>query len=225
MFKAIFAIAGLILLALSVHLFVHTNSVSSEGTAEALQLDNTQIVMPSSFSDLKLLTYQNASAILDETEQTQIEQLSQRGKPPLSPIVSWKSTVANRVMSEGDSQDLRVDFSNNENKEVESEVIVHFNSDEFIINPEGKTRKVKVPPSGTASVAWIIKPQKLGMFTILIEGPFKQESIGIKVKNVYGLSLQTSKILAYLGTIFGSLITSPFLIQLWNKYIIKKTDA
>lgn len=134
--------------------------------------------------------------------------------PCINPLPNIE--LANRSMSESESQVLRVRLSNMGTQTCVAEVTL--NAPDFDIGSAPVTRRVNVPPgSASAQVLWVISPKKLGTFEILVEAGGDSDVIGVTVVNVFGLSPWQVQLFSFLSALLGPMLTIPWWYEQWGK--------
>ena len=126
-------------------------------------------------------------------------------------------SVPDRVMTEKESQSLRVVVANTTNTGV-CNTTVGLAALDFDINPAATARPVTLEP-GTPPVTlvWILGPRELGAFEIAVTAGNQTQVIGIVVTNVLGLTAAQVLILSYISSFLGPMLTAPWWYEQWQK--------
>jgi hypothetical protein len=127
-----------------------------------------------------------------------------QGAPPCK----WEVTKPERLMSENKTQALYINTTNP--GETECESILFLRAPGFDVSPMKEAQNIKLPPSGTGSISWIISPKKVGTYEIAVTDEVDTKIFGLTVNNMFGLNALQAKILSFLGTLFGPMLTVPW---------------
>lgn len=132
-------------------------------------------------------------------------------------------SIPKRVMSESESQALAVILSNNGALE-ECEADVNLNAPNFTFSPPESKRTIRIPRGKrTATIAWILNPQKLGTFQVAVEANRQVHTVGIKVTNLFGLSAWQVQLISYIATFLGPMLTATWWYEKWRERKIRKS--
>lgn len=127
-------------------------------------------------------------------------------------------SLPNRVMTEKESQSLRVVLSNLDNPGT-CHTTVRLAALDFDFDPPATERPVTLEPDGTpVTVVWILKPEETGAFEIAVSAGNTTEVLGIVVTNVLGLTAVQVQILSYISSILGPMLTAPWWYEQWQKW-------
>jgi hypothetical protein len=136
-----------------------------------------------------------------------------------------EATVADRVMSERESQALNIVLVN-ENSPNPCETTVTLAAPNFDVSPPESNRPVSVPPgSQELTLNWILSPRRTGTYVISISTPTEAITLGITVTTVLGLTAAQAQLLSALSTILGPMLTAPWWYEQWQKRKKEKTAA
>jgi hypothetical protein len=172
------------------------------------------------------LLYYIQSSIINGAEKAYA--LDHTPLPPLPapcPYALLDVNVANRVMSEDDTQALTVVVQNNcPGKELT--VAVTLNAPEFNFSPNESIRTITIPTSeDSIRFNWILIPIKIGTFAVsLSTNQYETVTVGITVTNTFGLSLWQTQLLSYIGTFFGPALTFAWWYDRWKERKQRKID-
>lgn len=135
-------------------------------------------------------------------------------------------TLSQRVMTEKESQALRVVLANL-NGPGTCHTAIRLAALNFDIAPAATERVVALEPGGhPVTIVWILKPQEAGSFEIAVTAGNQTEVLGIVVTNVLGLTAVQIQILSYISSFLGPMLTAPWWIEQWQKrQRRKKIDA
>lgn len=138
-------------------------------------------------------------------------------------------TLAQRVMSESDTQLLSVFLTNHATTATCDESISIY-APELSFSPDGSLEQhLIVPPGQRRPLSWVVAPTRPGTFTIYVEiMPFGAgQAVGLTVTNVFGLTIWQAQALSYvsgfLGTFFGPLLSFTWWYRVWKRRKKKKT--
>lgn len=135
--------------------------------------------------------------------------------------------VDKRFLSKHETVLLTVNFSRNnptesDNASEESSVgacstSVSLRSGKFETQRK-KSQTVWVVPGEGKTLIWQLFPQEIGSSKIIVEG----EAIGMRIKelkvnNLLGFTATQARAISVAGGIFGTLLTSPWLHEVWKK--------
>lgn len=87
----------------------------------------------------------------------------------------------------------------------------------FTTTPAETTRLVTIPAGGEVDVAWIISPQEIGTFELVIIVDERSETVGITVTNTLGFTAAQVQILSLIGTFLGPILTAPWWYDRWKE--------
>lgn len=131
-------------------------------------------------------------------------------------------TLTKRVMTEKESQTLRVVLSNPNGGGV-CNTAVRLAALDFELAPPATERVVTLEPGGNpVTLLWVLKPKETGSFEIAVSAGNMVEVLGIVVTNVLGLTAVQVQILSYISSFLGPMLTAPWWIEQWEKR--KKTQ-
>lgn len=122
-------------------------------------------------------------------------------------------SVDRQVMTENESQALTVLLSS----DVACEAVVSLLSTNFDLSPASKQQVVRLAPNTQGLVTWVISPQKLGTFAIVLQVGSLQESVGMTVTNVLGFSAAQVQVFSIISAVFGPVLTVPWWVEQWQK--------
>jgi hypothetical protein len=135
-------------------------------------------------------------------------------------------SVPNRVMTEKESQTLRVVLSNFDNPGT-CDTTVGLAALDFDIAPASTARVVALEPGqNPVTLLWVLKPREIGAFEIAITAGNRTQVIGIVVTNVLGFTAVQVQILSYVSSFLGPMLTAPWWYERWEKRKkVKKDEA
>lgn len=82
----------------------------------------------------------------------------------------------------------------------------------------GKSQTIEVAPGKGETLIWQLFPQEVGSSKIIIEGEAIGKSIKeLKVNNLLGFTATQARAISIAGSIFGTLLTSPWLHEFLKK--------
>jgi hypothetical protein len=126
-------------------------------------------------------------------------------------------SIPNRVMTENESQTLRVVVANIDNPGVCNTTVVLAALD-FDIAPASTARNVSLEQGQEpVTLLWVLKPRELGAFEIAVTAGNQTQVIGIVVTNVLGLTAAQVEILSYISSFLGPMLTAPWWYEQWEK--------
>jgi hypothetical protein len=126
-------------------------------------------------------------------------------------------SVPNRVMTEKESQTLRVVVSNIDNPGT-CNTVVGLAALDFDIAPASTAREVALEPGREpVTLLWILKPREIGAFEIAVTAGNQTQVIGIVVTNVLGFTAAQVQILSYISSFLGPMLTAPWWYEQWEK--------
>lgn len=152
---------------------------------------------------------------------------------------SWSLDISQRAISENDTLPLNFVLSN-QNSSRECTVTISLNAPGFDASPSTFTIPVNIPPHTTIKhILWFLTPKRAGQLYVdaNLEAPSKttistdsvgetqaitylldEKTIGITVRNVFGVSPTIASWVSLLWSIFGAAILSAvFSYKLWYK--------
>jgi hypothetical protein len=128
-----------------------------------------------------------------------------------------EATVADRVISERESQALNVVLVNETDPQA-CNVMVALAAPDFNISPPESNRPISVPPGGEAvTLNWILSPRRTGTYVVSVSTATQAITLGITVTTVLGFTAAQAQILSYLATFLGPMLTAPWWYEQWQK--------
>jgi len=126
------------------------------------------------------------------------------------------------TISESDSLAVTVHLSNNDNRTCTGGVVL--NAPNFDVSPARTTLRLELSPGhNTSSAVWILTPKKAGLFPITVSSggytAFNTVS-EVNVTDILGLTPTQAKILSYVGTFGGAMLTAPW----WYEQLTKRRN-
>jgi hypothetical protein len=126
-------------------------------------------------------------------------------------------SVPNRVMTEKESQTLRVVVAN-VNNPTACNTTVGLAALDFDFAPPTTARPVSLEQDqNPVTLSWILKPKEIGAFEIAVTAGNQTQVIGIVVTNVLGLTAVQVQILSYISSFLGPMLTVPWWYEQWEK--------
>ena len=126
-------------------------------------------------------------------------------------------SVPNRVMTEKESQSLRVVVANTTNPGV-CNTTIGLAALDFDISPTATARPVTLEPGAPpVTLIWILRPRELGAFEIAITAGNQAQVVGVVVTNVLGFTALQVQILSYISSFLGPMLTAPWWYEQWQK--------
>lgn len=123
--------------------------------------------------------------------------------------------MAQRVLSENNSQTIVVNATNATDTECQSQLTLL--APGFDVSPRKESQTVTAKSKGQGSVAWIVIPQKSGAFDIAVSDGLNTQTLGITVTNILGLTATQAQLCSILGTLFGPMLSIPWWVDRWQK--------
>lgn len=130
-------------------------------------------------------------------------------------------SIDRQVMTENESQAITVFLSS----DVACEARVSMLNTNFDLSPEIKQQSVRLAPNTQGLVSWVISPQELGTFAVILQVGNFQESIGITVTNALGFTVAQVQIFSIISSVFGPMLTVPWWVEQWQKRKGKQTES
>lgn len=124
--------------------------------------------------------------------------------------------IPNRVMSAKESQVIVAKLSTI--SEEKCKVTASIAAPAFEISPEKEGRSAIIASDSSATIPWVLLPEKTGSHELTISSGNKFITRGVSVTTVLGLSPFQAKVLSLTSTFLGFVLTLPWLIKLYNKY-------
>jgi hypothetical protein len=146
------------------------------------------------------------AASLDET-QTAHAAISFEGPP----FCEWEASLSARVMTQNTSQAILVKVRNPAETACESTLALR--APTFDISPAREEQKITLAAGSSGSLSWILTPRRTGVFQIAVSDVLNTQILGITVKDEYGLTAVQAKLLAFVGTLFGPMLTVPWWLD------------
>lgn len=126
-------------------------------------------------------------------------------------------SLAKRVMTEKESQTLRVVLANLTGPAT-CHTTVQLAALEFEVAPAATEREIALEPDGKpVTLLWILKPRETGSFEIAISAGNLVQVMGIVVTNVLGLTAVQVEILSFISSLLGPMLTVPWWYEQWEK--------
>lgn len=141
------------------------------------------------------------------------------GCPELTAVVN----LERRVMTENESQALVVNLSLPEG--INCAVTVSLLAPNFLISPPETSRVATVPAGSDIDVAWVISPQDVGTYEVVIVVDERSETRGITVTNTLGLTATQAQILSIIASFLGPMLTAPWWYERWRERKKEKEEA
>lgn len=139
------------------------------------------------------------------------------GEPSNCQNIIQEVSVPERVMTEKESQTLRVVVANIDNPGV-CNTSVGLAALDFDYAPPTTSRPVSLEQGqDPITLSWILKPKEIGAFEIAITAGNQTQVIGIVVTNVLGLTALQVQILSYISSFLGPMLTAPWWYEQWEK--------
>lgn len=131
------------------------------------------------------------------------------------PPCIWDVGMAQRVLSENNSQTIVVNTENLIDVECQSELTLL--APGFDVSPRKETLLLKAQPKSSGSIAWIVAPKSTGSYDLAISDGIDTRTVGVTVTNTLGLTATQSQVLAFLGSLFGPMLTVPWWFERWQQ--------
>lgn len=131
-------------------------------------------------------------------------------------LVEPEVALPRRVMALQETQALTVILSS---AAAEScQVAVALNAPHFLLSPLEPRQQVTVGPGQRAQVTWILLPQEVGTFDLVLTVGGGITVLGITVTNALGLTAGQLQILSALSTVLGPMLTVPWWYERWQAW-------
>lgn len=127
----------------------------------------------------------------------------------------WDVGMAQRVLSENNSQTVVVRTENLTDAECQSELSLL--APGFDVSPRKETLALRAQPKNSGSIAWIVVPKSIGSFELAISDGIDTRTLGVTVTNALGLTATQSQVLTFLGSLFGPMLTAPWWFDRWQQ--------
>ena len=127
----------------------------------------------------------------------------------------WDVGMAQRVLSENNSQTVEVNTENLIDAECRSELTLL--APGFDVSPRKETLLLTAQPKSSGSIAWIVAPKSTGSYEIAVSDGIDTRTVGVTVTNALGLTATQSQILTFLGSLFGPMLTVPWWFDRWQQ--------
>ncbi|MCB8917671.1 MAG: hypothetical protein H6666_07090 [Ardenticatenaceae bacterium] len=142
---------------------------------------------------------------------------------PLScPDLTMSTNLPRRVMSENESQSLTVALSLA--GEVTCEVTLTLLAPDFVVSPAQTVQVLSMSPGDSVIQVWVLQPQRLGTFAVVVSSNRAVETLGLTVTNVLGMTAAQARILSAVGTFLGPMLTAPWWYEQWKERQKKKEE-
>ena len=137
-------------------------------------------------------------------------------------LVEPEVTLARRVMALQETQAVTVVLAS---ASVETcQVTVTLNAPNFDLSPPDPRQLVAVGPGQRAEIAWILSPEEVGTFDLILTIGGAITILGVTVTNALGLTAGQLQILSALSTILGPMLTVPWWFEQWQKWRAQKRE-
>lgn len=138
------------------------------------------------------------------------------------------ATLSNPVISEQETTVLTVAVTNpsqSANETARCSIFFSLEAVSFSISPSEASQSISLSAEENQDAfAWVLSPQKLGTFQLLVRSNGQNKIVGLRVTNVLGLSPSQAKVLSIIGAFFGPTFTFPFLLDIYQKQREKKKE-
>jgi hypothetical protein len=172
-------------------------------------------------SSLLLLRQDRLSALEVDTNFNQ----SESAQPDSCRNIIQTVALSNRVMTEKESQTLRIVLANTEGVET-CHTAVRLAAVNFEVAPPAAERLVALEPGGNpVTLLWILKPKETGSFELAVTAGSETWILGIVVTNVLGFTAVQVQILSYISSLLGPMLTAPWWYEQWQKRQAAKIEA
>ena len=137
-------------------------------------------------------------------------------------LVEPQIELGRRVMALGESQALTVRLANASAETCE--VTITLNAPDFQLSPLDPRRQLPVGPARHAEIAWILTPEAVGTFDLVLTVGGAITVLGLTVTNALGLTAGQLQLLSALSSFLGPLLTAPWWFEQWQAWQARKRE-
>jgi hypothetical protein len=131
-------------------------------------------------------------------------------------------TLTRRVMARSETQALTVTLTSASAETCAVEVTL--NAPHFRLSPPEPRQEVVVGPGQQVESAWILTPEELGTFDLVVTVGGAITVLGLTVTNALGLTALQLQILSTIGSVLGPMLTFPWWLEQWQAWQERKRD-
>lgn len=135
-------------------------------------------------------------------------------------LVEPEVILARRVMALDETQALTIRLASASAQTCQ--VTVTLNAPDFRLSPLDPRQEITVGPGQRAEVAWLLQPEEVGTFDLLLTIGGAITVLGVTVTNALGLTAAQLQILSALSTFLGPLLSAPWWFEQWQAWQERK---
>lgn len=137
-------------------------------------------------------------------------------------LVEPEVTLARRVMALRETQALTIILASASAETCQ--VTVTLNAPNFDLSPPEPRQSVTVGPGQRAEIAWILLPEEVGTFDLVLTIGGAISILGVTVTNALGLTAGQLQLLSALSTLLGPMLTLPWWFERWQAWRARKEE-